>query len=60
MKTHIDFWPKNPKPNFQNAQMNVTSAKITSYRLPIYKTKPNKPNLVHRSLGEGGFKPNLS
>jgi len=49
---NIDFWPKNPKANFQNAKMNLTSAHITSYQLLVtiyhYENKPNsnpiKPN----------------
>jgi len=53
MKMNIDFWPKNPKPNFQKTKMNITSAQITSYQLPVinyqYENKPNsnpiKPNL---------------
>jgi len=47
------------KPNFQNTQMNVTSAQISSYQLPVTnyqyaKQTQFKPNFIRRSLGEGG------
>jgi len=57
---NIDFWPKNPKANFQNAKMNLTSAHITSYQLPVTnhqyenkaKTNPIKPNFL-QNVGWG-------
>jgi len=52
---NIDFWPKNPKPNFQNAQMNVTSAQITSYQLPITNyqyAKQTQSNPIYSELVE--------
>jgi len=55
MKMDIDFWPKNPKPNFKKGKMNVTSAQITSYQLPVtiyhYINKPNS-NPIYPELAE--------
>jgi len=43
---NIDFWPNNPKANFQNGEMNLTKDQITSYQLPVtiyqYKNKPKQ------------------
>jgi len=44
------------KPNFQNAQMNVTSAQITSYQLPVTNyqyAKQTQTNPIYPELAEG-------
>jgi len=51
MKMNIDFWPKNPKPNFQNAEMNITSAQLTVTNHQ-HKNKPNS-NPIYPELVEG-------
>jgi len=53
IKMDIDFWPKNPKPNFKIAKMNVTLVQITSYQLPVtnhqYENKPNSNPIQSQS-----------
>jgi len=34
MKMDIDFWPKNPKANFQNGKMNTSSFNTMNYACP--------------------------
>jgi len=56
MKTHLDFQPKNPKPNFRMGEMNLSPCITMNYepRTMNYtiknkpKTKPIKANLVRR------------
>ena len=53
------------KPNSRNVQIDVNLVKTRNYNNEqrtmnyelLFKTNPNKPNLVRHSLGEGGFKP---
>jgi len=44
MKMNIDFWPKNTKANFQNAQMNVSSSITMNYeQITMNDAIKNKP-----------------
>jgi len=55
------------EPNFGKAQMNVNVFPTKDYENKSNWTlgenepnsKPNKPNFIHHSLGEGGFKRDL-
>jgi len=41
---NIDFWPKNPKPNFQNGEMNLSSFKSMNYeQITMNNVNKNKP-----------------
>jgi len=41
---NIDFWTKNPKANFKNAQMNITSVKTINYeQITMNNANKNKP-----------------
>ncbi len=42
---NIDFWPKNPKPNFRNGEMNVSSTITMNYeQITMNYANKNKPN----------------
>ena len=45
MKMNVDFWPKNPKANFRNSEMNVSTAITMNYeQIAMNYDNKNKPN----------------
>ena len=44
MKMNVDFWPKNPKANFRNSEMNVSTAITMNYeQIAMNYDNKNKP-----------------
>jgi len=55
MKMNIDFWPKNPKANFRNGELNVSSCITMNYEhLTINYGNKNKPksNPIYDELAD--------
>jgi len=56
----IVFWPKNPKPNFQNAKNNITTCGEKNYEnKPPRTTRQNKANSKPIQTQLNPIKPNF-